>query len=341
MSAGSVANFPEIFPESEILNINFGPSRSGESSLETDESPLVPSVPLPPILIPGPDSGADGSADGADGSADGTDTSDGSDGSTDESADSDGALGSDSDSNNLSNNIDAAEQVEDNTGFVTETDVPDNTGIPSESTDGQRELLPNEGFAPDPWFITPGNGGSTTSTNTPTTPTTPVTPPTPIDPGDFEVTYVDVDITCYPGRRTIIQDFLSMDNPAGNGNVFATTTIEANGSGDPAIEDNFTVGDADIWFFTTSVDSTSLSEIPATSNYGSLANWYDGDATDGGIQAMQVELSAGTLSVVQDKTGPYTIPEGEQRKLTIIADCGTNMNVGETSIIRVTLYAED
>lgn len=156
-----------------------------------------------------------------------------------------------------------------------------------------------------------------------------------------------ISFTCFAGDRTYYTDVIQLDNTTGTEDWDVTLTVEPDISGlesdgltaDPdGIEDTFTAGDADVWLFTSSADSTTaITSLPNPTDYGSLADWQDAAAPNG---AIQLEVVAGAMSVAQDVTGPFTIPATEQRQLALVVDCGSNMVDTETGTFRVTVAAE-
>lgn len=156
-----------------------------------------------------------------------------------------------------------------------------------------------------------------------------------------------ISFTCFAGDRTYYTDVIQLDNTTGTEDWDVTLTVEPDISGlesdgltaDPdGVEDTFTAGDADVWLFTSLNDSTTpITSLPNPTNYGSLTDWQDAAAPNG---AIQLEVVSGTLSVVQDVTGPFTIPATEQRQLALVVDCGSNMVDTETGTFRVTVAAE-
>lgn len=164
---------------------------------------------------------------------------------------------------------------------------------------------------------------------------------------DVLVSNERISFTCFAGDRTYYTDVIQLDNTTGTEDWDVTLTVEPDISGletdgltadTDGVEDTFTAGDADVWLFTSDVDSTTaVTSLPNPTNYGSLADWQDAAAPNG---AIQLEVVSGTLSVVQDVTGPFTIPATEQRQLALVVDCGANMVDTETGTFRVTVAAE-
>lgn len=162
-------------------------------------------------------------------------------------------------------------------------------------------------------------------------------------------TQVEVEFTCFVGTRTYYTDVLQLINTSPTDSVDITAQLTADFAGNPAVEDTFADtntdgGDADIWLFTSSVDSsTAVTSFPNPGLYGtgSLTDWYDNDGTDGGIEAIQLEIVNSTLQTVAGNTsqGPITIPANEQRQFGIVVDCGSNMadeTGANTGIFRLT-----
>lgn len=150
------------------------------------------------------------------------------------------------------------------------------------------------------------------------------------------ISHEEITFTCFAGDRTYYTDVIQLDNTTASEDWDVTLTVEDDFAGNTAVSDNFTAGDADIWLFTSEVDSTggAVTELPNPGNYGSLTQWYDSASPNG---AIQLEVVAGAMSVAQNITGPFTIPAGEQRQLALVVDCGSNMVDGETGTFRVTV----
>ena len=150
------------------------------------------------------------------------------------------------------------------------------------------------------------------------------------------LSHEEISFTCFAGDRTYYTDVIQLDNTTAGEDWDVTLTVEADLDGNAAVADTFTAGDADIWLFTSSQDSTggAITEIPNPGNYGSLAQWYNAAAPNG---AIQLEVVAGTMSVAQATTGPFTVPSGQQRQLGLVVDCGANMVDTETGTFRLTV----
>jgi len=152
---------------------------------------------------------------------------------------------------------------------------------------------------------------------------------------DTNLAHEEITFTCFKGDRTYYTDVIQLDNTAAE-DWDVTLRVEADLNGNAAVSDTFTAGTADIWLFTSEINSAggAVTETPNPSLYGSLTQWYDSAAPNG---AIQLEVNAGTLAVVQDTTGPFTIPTGEQRQLGLVVDCGNDMVNGESGTFRVTV----
>lgn len=148
------------------------------------------------------------------------------------------------------------------------------------------------------------------------------------------LSHEEISFTCFAGDRTYYTDVIQLDNTTATEAWDVTLTVEADIQGSPAVEDTFTAGNADIWLFTSNTDSTTpVSELPNPANYGSLTNWYDAAPND----VIQMEVAAGILSVANASSGTFTIPQGEQRQLALVVDCGENMVDTETGTFRLTV----
>lgn len=147
----------------------------------------------------------------------------------------------------------------------------------------------------------------------------------------------EISFTCFTGDRTYYTDVLQLVNTTGTEDWDVTLTVEADIAGNLAVADTFTAGDADVYMFTSSVDSTApVVELPNPTNYGSLTNWLNAAAPNG---AIQLEVVGGVLSTAQAVTGPFTVPATEQRQVALVVDCGSNMVTSETGTFRVTVAA--
>ncbi|XLQ20561.1 MAG: hypothetical protein ACKUBY_02135 [Candidatus Moraniibacteriota bacterium] len=150
------------------------------------------------------------------------------------------------------------------------------------------------------------------------------------------LSHEEISFTCFAGDRTYYTDVLQLNNTdAANWDV--TLTVEADLNGQAATVDNFNAGDADIWLFTSDQDSTggAITELPNPSpgSYGSLTEWYNTAPND----AIQLEVTAGVLSVANASSGSFAVPTGEDRQLGLVVDCGANMVDGETGTFRLTV----
>ncbi len=156
---------------------------------------------------------------------------------------------------------------------------------------------------------------------------------------DTQLAHEEISFTCFAGDRTYYTDVIQLDNTTASEDWDVTLTVEADLNGNAAVSDTFTAGNADIWLFTSSQDSTggAITEIPNPGNYGSLTQWYNAAAPNG---AIQLEVVGGTLSVAQATTGPFTIPAGEQRQLGLVVDCGSDMVDAQTGTFRMTVAAQ-
>ncbi len=150
------------------------------------------------------------------------------------------------------------------------------------------------------------------------------------------LSHEEITFTCFKGDRTYYTDVIQLDNTTTSEDWDVTLTVESDLNGGAAVSDTFTAGDADIWLFTSEIDSTgnAITETPNPGNYGSLTQWYDSAAPNG---AIQMEVVAGVMSVAQATTGPFTIQHGQQRQLGLVVDCGAAMVDAETGTFRLTV----
>lgn len=155
---------------------------------------------------------------------------------------------------------------------------------------------------------------------------------------DTLLSHEQITFTCFQGDRTYYTDVLQLVNTTGTENWDVTLTVEPDISGNPAVEDTFTAGNADVYFFTSSIDSTAsaVTELPNPTLYGSLTEWLNAAAPNG---AIQLEVVTGLLQTAQTTTGPFTIPATEQRQVGLVVDCGSDMLDTETGTFRVTVSA--
>ena len=151
------------------------------------------------------------------------------------------------------------------------------------------------------------------------------------------LSHEEITFTCFRGDRTYYTDVLQLVNTTSTEDWDVTLTVESDIAGNPAVADTFTAGNADVYMFTSSVNSTvAVTELPNPTNYGSLTQWLNAAAPNGVIQ---LEVVAGTLSTAQAVTGPFTIPATEQRQVALVVDCGSDMINGQTGTFRVTVAA--
>ncbi len=168
---------------------------------------------------------------------------------------------------------------------------------------------------------------------------------------DTYLSHETVTFTCFAGDRTYYTDVIQLVNTTASEAWDVTLDVEQDMAGNPAVEDTFTDGngtsdgDADIWLFTSAIDSVggdvgdpATGELPNPGSYGSLTNWLDGAAPDG---AIQLEVVDGVMSVATNggTTGPVTMSAGEQRQLGLVVDCGSEMVNGETGTFRLSIAA--
>lgn len=151
---------------------------------------------------------------------------------------------------------------------------------------------------------------------------------------DTLLSHEEIQFTCFTGDRTYYTDVIQLDNTTASEDWDVTLTVEADIAGDPATEDTFTAGDADILLLASSIDSTTagaVTELPNPANYGSYTQWNN----DG----IELEVAAGALSASDTTIAVGTIPSGEQRQLGLVVDCGSNMVDTETGTFRLTVAA--
>ncbi len=154
--------------------------------------------------------------------------------------------------------------------------------------------------------------------------------------GDTLLSHEEISFTCFAGDRTTYSDVIQLDNTTAAEDWDVNLTVEADLNGDAAVSDTFTVGDADIWLFTSNADSTTpITEVPNPALYGSLVNWYNAAPND----VIQMEVVAGLMSVANANSGVFTIPAGEQRQMALVVDCGANMVDAQTGTFRLTVAA--
>ena len=160
-----------------------------------------------------------------------------------------------------------------------------------------------------------------------------------------------ITFACFAGDRTYYQDVIQLQNTTAAEDWDVNLILEADLAGSPAVEDTFgtgtdTDGDADIWLFVSEGDTatTAVTQRPNPGLYGTLTDWFDGDAGDAGVEAIQLEVVNADLAATSvTQTGSFTISGGEQRQIGLVVDCGSNMadevGTGNTGTFRVTLEA--
>lgn len=161
---------------------------------------------------------------------------------------------------------------------------------------------------------------------------------------DTLLSHEEITFTCFRGDRTYYTDVLRLRNTTGTENWDITLRVETDVEGNPAVEDTFAAGSADIWLMTSQEDVTAASptETPNPNSYGALNEWLDNFAGTGSADAsdaIELEVIAGVLSAKTATTGPFTIAGGEERQLALVVDCGSDMVNGETGTFRVTVEA--
>lgn len=166
-------------------------------------------------------------------------------------------------------------------------------------------------------------------------------------PGSSEVllSHEEITFTCFQGDRTYYTDVIQLDNTTASEDWDVDLTVEADLAGNPATA--YTDGGADgddnidIWLFASEIDSTggAVTETPNPGNYTTLTEWYDNDAGDGGVEAIQLEVVNSTMSIANASTNAFTIPQGEQRQLGLVVDCGGDVETNDSGTFRVTVEA--
>lgn len=162
-----------------------------------------------------------------------------------------------------------------------------------------------------------------------------------------------ITFACFSGDRSYYMDVMQLQNTTAAEDWDVTLTIEDDLQGNAALSQTFTDtaadgGDADIWLFVSEGDTTTtpVAQRPNPGSYTTLTDWYDNDAGDAGVQAIQLEITSSAFSTTtgQFTTGSFTIPAGEQRQIAIVADCGANMQdevaAGTTGTLRMTVESE-
>lgn len=157
-----------------------------------------------------------------------------------------------------------------------------------------------------------------------------------------------INFSCFTGDRAYYVDTMQFENTTATEAWDVTLTVEDDLQGNAALSQTFTDtanngGDADIWFFVSSTDSTTpLTSKPNPGNFGTLTDWLDNGPGDGGATAIQLEVvnSAFSTTTGSFTTGTFTIPAGERRQLAMVVDCGANMAdevaAATTGTIRIT-----
>jgi len=157
-----------------------------------------------------------------------------------------------------------------------------------------------------------------------------------------DLAHEEIRFTCFSGDRTYYTDILQLDNvnALGGDDWAVTLTVEADLAGNVAVEDTFddaaalNVGTADIWLFTSNIDSTvAVTEVPNPGLVGTLTDWYDVAPN----LPIELDVTTGTLSITNATSGSFLIPANEQRQIGLVVDCGSDMVDGETGTFRITV----
>lgn len=153
------------------------------------------------------------------------------------------------------------------------------------------------------------------------------TPPVITDCTPTQTAIQTITVQCYQGRRTYNNMLLQVQN------MNATTTcnleLEITPVGpNPALEDNFTTGNADVFLTLSSIDTltTPFTELPNPTNLGSWTQWDN--------NPLQVELVSGTLQSANTFSS-ISVPPGEARNVGLVVDCSPDTIIGENGVIRV------
>jgi hypothetical protein len=172
----------------------------------------------------------------------------------------------------------------------------------------------------------------------------------PLNGTDTYLSHEEISFTCFQGDRTYYTDVIQLNNVTAAEDWDVTLRVEAdlNGGAATAYVDGNTDGDddIDIWLFTSNTDSTGglVTETPNPGSYGTLTQWLNGAAPNG---AIQLEVIDSAMSILHSTTGAFTIPQGEQRQLALVVDCGENVETaadnapdpGDSGTFRLTVEA--
>lgn len=145
-----------------------------------------------------------------------------------------------------------------------------------------------------------------------------------------------VEFACFQGDRTYYEDVLQLDNNSGELWDINITVEESIAGGVKYDNNTLTGGDIDIFMFVSEINSASsgVTERPNPSNYGTpgLTEWYDG----GGNEAIKIEIDDGVFTdpSPSESTGQFSLPNGEQRQIAIVVDCGDDTTQTESGIFR-------
>jgi hypothetical protein len=136
----------------------------------------------------------------------------------------------------------------------------------------------------------------------------------------------NINIYCSQGYRRYNTSLLTFNNT--NPSQSCKLNLQLNNSNGPAITNNFTTGNADLYFIVSSVQPSDLTFdlLPAPEAIGSWTQWQN--------QTLQLELVNGNLQPA-NTSQTFTIPPNSQRNLGLIVDCGSDTQIGENAIIKL------
>lgn len=145
---------------------------------------------------------------------------------------------------------------------------------------------------------------------------------------DTNLAHEEITFTCFQGDRTYYTDVIQLQNTTASEDWDVTLTVEDDLAGNPAVEDTFTAGNADIWMFVSDTD-TSVTPIATTPNPSNLPAGWDADS-------IQLEVIGGAMSVYDNTAGSFTLGAGEQRQVALVVDCDAAMT-SNTGTFRLTV----
>lgn len=153
-----------------------------------------------------------------------------------------------------------------------------------------------------------------------------VLPPVITDCTPTQTVTQNINISCYQGRRTYNTHLITLENT--NTTNSCDLELELDSSSGPGVTNNFSAGNADIFFIVSNVPNSDidLHLLPAPQEIGTWVQWEN--------NPFQVEL-LGPLVNTPSPIETYTIPPNSSRNLGLVIDCGVDTIVSETATIKL------